>query len=134
MPVAGSSSLLSCTLALSSIRWKQPLAANFFAYFDPDERIGSRDILFLICCPAHLSGGVKQDLERKNIAYEDTSRRHMIPGYDKAYVFVSGGVSAVSSDLESLPVYLRLVLIFLKGLSWPFLKEHLGGNVFVLSC
>ncbi|XP_067020029.1 uncharacterized protein [Acropora muricata] len=107
LPVAGSSSLLSCPLALSSIRWKQPLVANFFAYFDPDERVGSRDILFLICCPAHLSGGVKQDLERKNIAYEDTSRRHMIPGYDKAYVFVSGGVSAVSSDLESLPVYLR---------------------------
>ena len=102
------------------------MAANFFAYFDPNERIDSHDILFLICCPAHRRGDVKQELKKDGLtASEATSRRDMIPGHDKAFVSVSGGVSPASpKDLEGF--YLRLVLIFSKGLSWLCLKEYLG--------
>ena len=96
---------------LSSIIWNQPLVATFFAYFDPKERLGSRNILFLICCPAHQSKDVKQELEKKGLTpCEATSRRDMIPGRDRAFVFVSGGISFAS--LEDMGgFYLRLVQI-----------------------
>ena len=89
--------------------------ANFFAYFKPTERRKSRCILFLLCCPAHLGEKVKQDLENEGITANDTtSRRTMIPGHDKAYVFVSRGVRpACTEDMEDF--YLRLVS---KGLTW----------------
>ncbi|XP_074618412.1 uncharacterized protein LOC141877364 isoform X3 [Acropora palmata] len=92
---------------LSSIIWKQPLVANFFAYFDPKERINSRDILFLICCPAHQCKDVKQELEKAGLtSREATSRRYMIPGRDKAFVFVSGGIT-FASDEDMGGFYLR---------------------------
>ncbi|XP_015770346.1 PREDICTED: uncharacterized protein LOC107348784 isoform X2 [Acropora digitifera] len=81
---------------LSTIVWNQPLVANFFAYFEPTECLQPREILFLICCPAHLRENVKQEQEKEGIKPCDvTSRRNMIPGRDKAFVFVSGGVSPV---------------------------------------
>ena len=96
---------------LSSIIWNQPLVATFFAYFDPKERLGSRNILFLICCPAHQSKDVKQELAKKGLTpCEATSRRDMIPGRDRAFAFVSGGISFAS--LEDMGgFYLRLVQI-----------------------
>ena len=94
---------------LSTIVWNQPLVANFFAYFEPTECLQPRDILFLICCPAHLRENVKQEQEKKGIKPCDvTSRRNMIPGRDKAFVFVSGGVSPVFPE-EKEDCYLRLV-------------------------
>ena len=106
----GGSVLPFCYLAyLSSFILNQPLVANFFAYFDPKERLGSRDILFLICCPAHQSKDVKQELEKNGITpCEATSRRDMIPGRDRAFVFVSGGIDFASSE-DKGGFYLRLV-------------------------
>ncbi|XP_044174645.1 uncharacterized protein LOC114951472 [Acropora millepora] len=92
---------------LSIVILNQPLVANFFAYFDPKERINSRDILFLICCPAHRSKDVKQELEKAGLtSREATSRRDMIPGRDKAFVFVSGGIT-FASDQDMGGFYLR---------------------------
>ena len=89
--------------------------ANFFAYFDPKERLGSRDILFLICCPAHQSKDVKQELEKTGLTpCEATSRRNMIPGRDKAFVFVSGGIKVARSE-DMGCFYLRLVQILSKS-------------------
>ena len=95
---------------MSNIIWNQPLVANFFAYFEPTQRLHSRDILFLICCPAHLSKEVEQERERKGITpCEASSQIKMIPEREKAFVFVSGRISASSSqDLEN--IYLWLVL------------------------
>ena len=88
--------------------------ANFFAYFDPKERLGSRNILFLICSPAHQSKDVKQELEKAGLTpREATSRRDMIPGRDKAFVFVSGGINFASSE-DMGGFYLRLVQILSK--------------------
>ena len=52
---------------LSSIIWNQPLVANFFGYVKPTQRLNSRDILSLICCPRHLRENVKQEIEREGI-------------------------------------------------------------------
>ena len=95
---------------MSNIIWNQPLVAKFFAYFKPTQRLHSRDILFLICCPAHLSKEVEQERGRKGITpCEASSQRKMIPDRDKAFVSVSGGISAsCSQDLEN--IYLWLVL------------------------
>ena len=63
--------------------------ASFFAYFRPD----FPEILRLICCHTHLTNGVIQDLEKRDITYVDgSSMQDMIPGEDKAFVFVSGGI------------------------------------------
>ena len=89
--------------------------ANFFAYFDPKERLGSRDILFVICSPAHRSKDVKQELEKAGLTpCEATSTRDMIPGRDKGFVFVSGGIDFASSN-DMGAFYLRLVQILSKG-------------------
>ena len=54
---------------------------------------------------------MKQELQRDGLeAFDVTSRRDMIPGSDKAFVFVSGVSPASPNDLEGF--YLRLVLIF----------------------
>ena len=67
----------------------QPRAASFVAYFDPD----IPNILSLICCPAHLRQEVTQDLREKNIKCADgSSMTEMIPGEDKAFVFLSGRI------------------------------------------
>ena len=92
-----------------------PRVANFFAYFDPKERIGSRDILFLICSPAHRSKDVKQELEKAGLKpREAPSRKDMIPGRDKAFVFVSGGIKFASPEDMAGRFYLRLVQILSK--------------------
>ena len=92
---------------LSSIIWKQPRDANFFAYFRPSERLHSQDILYLICCPAHLRDAVKQEHEKEGIISCDvSSKKKMIPGRDKAFVFVSGGISPVDTE-EMDDFYLR---------------------------
>ena len=76
--------------------------ASFFAYFRPD----FPKILRLICCHTHLTKAVKQDLEKRDVTYVDgSSMRDMIPGDDKAFVFVSGGVCPF--DDEDVDVYLR---------------------------
>ena len=98
---------------LSSFRWIQPQVPTFFAYFDPIERLGSRDSLFLICCPVHLRIEVKQELVKAGLTLsEAASRRSMIPGHDKAFVFVSGGVNFASSE-DRGSFYLRLVQIII---------------------
>ena len=67
----------------------QPRAASFVAYFRPD----ISNILFLICCSAHLKQEVIQDLERRDVKLADgSSMEEMIPGEDKAFVFLSGGM------------------------------------------
>ena len=67
----------------------QPQAASFVAYFRPDTPI----ILFLICCPAHLKQEVIKDLEKRDVTFADgSSMEDMIPGEDKAFVFLSGGM------------------------------------------
>ena len=67
----------------------QPQAASFVAYFRPD----IPNILFLICCPAHLREEVIQDLEKRDVTFADgNSMEDMIPGEDKAFVFLSGGM------------------------------------------
>ena len=81
--------------------------ANFFAYFDPIKRLGSRDILFLICCPVHRSEEVRQNLAGFTLS-EATSRKDLIPKKDNAFVSVSGGIDfACLEDTEGF--YLRLV-------------------------
>ena len=74
---------------LTRLTRTQPQAASFVAYFRPDIPI----ILFLICCPAHLKHEVIQDLEKGDFTFADgNSLEDMIPGEDKAFVFLSGGI------------------------------------------
>ena len=100
--------------------WKvliPPRVADFFAYFDPKKRLGSHDILFLICCPAHQREKEKHDLEKDGLTpYYDvvTSNIKMIPGHDRAFVFVSGGINFASSEDMAGGFYLRLVQILSK--------------------
>lgn len=95
---------------LSGITWNQLLVAYFFAYFKPGESLNCHDILFLICCPAHLREEVKQEHERKGIRDSvGSSKGKMMPDHDKAFVSVSGGIRpACSEDMKDF--YLRLVL------------------------
>ena len=78
----------------------QPQAASFVAYFRPD----IPNILFLICCPAHLREEVIQDLEKRDVTFADgNSMEDMIPGEDKAFVFLSGGMRPFDEeDLERI--------------------------------
>ena len=65
----------------------QPQAASFVAYFRPD----TPNILFLICCSAHLTQGVVKGLKKRKVKCADgSSMKDMIPGEDKAFVFLSG--------------------------------------------
>ena len=74
---------------LTSFTRTQPRAASFVAYF----RLDTPNILFLICCPAHLKQEVIQDLEKRDVTFADgSSMEDMIPGEDKAFVFLSGGM------------------------------------------
>ncbi|XP_044166053.1 uncharacterized protein LOC114949082 isoform X3 [Acropora millepora] len=89
----------------SSFISQQPLMANFFAYFDPKKRLGSRDILYLICCPVHRSEDVRQKHAGFTLS-EATSRKYLIPQHDMAFVSVSGGIDfACSEDMEGF--YIR---------------------------
>ena len=83
--------------------WKPPRRASFVAYFRPD----IPDILRLICCHTHLTHAVIQNLENRDVIYADgSSNQDMIPGEDKAFVFVSGGICPFDDD-DVNGVYLR---------------------------
>ena len=110
--------------------------ANFFAYFDPKERLGFHDILFLICCPAHRSKDVKQELDKAGLTpCEATSRRDMITGRDEAFVFVSGGINFANSE-DKGGFYLRLVQILSKRkkAQCSFVQSNTWEKRFDLSC
>ena len=83
----------------------QPTLTVFFAYFRPD----LVNILRLICCPAHLKGKVVTRLERQGITYTcNISKKDLVPGHDKASVFVSEGIYPyLETDMEE--IYLRLL-------------------------
>ena len=83
----------------------QPRLTVFFAYFRPD----LLNILCLMCCPAHLKGKVRRQLKKQGITpIWKNSKKDMVPGHDKASVFVSGGICPqVKSDMEE--IYLRLL-------------------------
>ena len=88
---------------LARLIWKPRRPASFFAYFRPD----IPGILRLICCHTHLTQAVIQDLEERDITYADSSSmQDMIPGEDKAFVFVSGGICRFD-DEDVNDVYLR---------------------------
>ena len=73
---------------------------------------------------------MKQELKKEGLkASEVTSRRDMIAGRDKAFVFVSGVSPASPKDLEGF--YLGLVLIFSQGL-WFCPKEQLGETFLLM--
>ena len=82
-----------------------PVLTVFFAYFRPD----LLNILCLMCCPAHLKGEELWQLEKQGITpICKNSKKDMVPGHDKASVFVSGGIRPhVKSDMEE--IYLRLL-------------------------
>ena len=81
--------------------------ANFFAYFDPKKRLGSRDILFLICCPVHRSEDVRQKIAGFTLS-KATSRKYLIPQQDNTFVSMSGGIDFARSK-DKGDFYLRLV-------------------------
>ena len=82
---------------------KQPRPASFVAYFRPHIPV----ILHLICCDTHLTQAVIQDLENKEMIFADgRSMQDMIPGEDKAFVFVSGGICRFD-DEDVNDVFLR---------------------------
>ena len=88
---------------MTRLIWKPPRRASFVAYFRPD----IPDILLLICCHSHLTKAVIHDLKEKNVTYADgSSRQDMIPGEDKAFVFVSGGICPFD-DQDMNDVFLR---------------------------
>ena len=106
--------------------------ANFFAYFDPRKRLGSRDILLLICCPVHRSEDVRQEHASFTLS-EATSRKYLIPRHDEAFVFVSGGIDFAHSK-DKGHFYLRLVQTLSKAKTFDtVLSKVLPGQV-VLVC
>ena len=66
-----------------------------------------------------------QDLENRDVTFAyGSSMKDMIPGEDKAFVFLSGGIRPfVEEDVNS--IYLRLANSLLIGNISPFL---LGSN------
>ena len=86
---------------LSSLIWYPPQLPVFFAYFPPGDRRGSQDALHLICCPSHLRLQVTEELRKKDIKFpsEADSQKGMIPGHDKAYVSLSGGIKALEKNI-----------------------------------
>ena len=84
---------------LTSLIGKQPLLGVFFSYFNESDRAYSQDVLHLICCPAHMRERVVQELENV-VPSEENSRKKLIPGHDKAFVFVSGGITP--AEIENM--------------------------------
>lgn len=101
-------SVASVTGYLSSLIRCPPQLPVFIAYFPPGDRPGSQDALHLICCPSHLRQKVTEELKDKNITFpsEADSQKGMIPGHDKAYVSLSGGIKALNKNVME-NVYLR---------------------------
>ena len=92
--------MLSCFTPFTR---KQPRPAIFVAYFFPD----IPNILILICCSAHLKQEVIQDLIERDVTFAvDSSIKDMIPGEDKAFVFLSGGVRPFDEEKVN-NIYLR---------------------------
>ena len=61
-----------------------------------------------MCCPSHLKGQQIKKLEREGIRRPiySNSKEDMTPGYDKAFVLVSGGIRLhEEEDMEG--IYLR---------------------------
>ena len=86
---------------LSSLIGTQPQLAVFFAYFPPEDRPDSQDILYLICCPSQLREKVRDEITNQaNVPSpsDSSSRSPMIPGRDKAYVSLTGGIRAIDED------------------------------------
>ena len=86
---------------LSSLIWNQPQRAVFFAYFPHEERPDSRDILYLICCPSQLKEKVRAEITNQANAptpSDSSSRISMIPGRDRAYVSLIGGIRAIEEE------------------------------------
>ena len=83
----------------------QPRLAVFFAYFRPN----LLNILRLICCPIHLKRRVVKNLEKQGIKPEcGNSKEDMVPGREKAYVSVSGGICPyIRTDMEQ--IFLRFL-------------------------
>ena len=80
----------------------QPRLAVFFAYFRPD----LPTILRLMCCSAHLQGEQIKKLKKEGIRpVYCNSKKDLTPGYDKAFVSVSGGICLHEEDMER--IYLR---------------------------
>ena len=80
----------------------QPRLAVFFAYFRPD----LPTILRLMCCSAHLQGKQIKKLKKEGIRpVYCNSKKDLTPGYDKAFVSVSGGICLHEEDMER--IYLR---------------------------
>ena len=72
----------------------------FFAYF-PLERPDSQDILYLICCPSQLKEKVRAEITNQANAptpSDSSSRINMIPGRDRAYVSLIGGIRAIEEE------------------------------------
>ena len=106
--------------------------ANFFAYFDPKKRLGSRDILYLICCPVHRSEDVRQKHAGFTLS-EATSRKYLIPQHDMAFVSVSGGIDfACSEDMEGF--YIRLVQTLSKAKTFNTVLSKVLPGQDVLVC
>lgn len=77
------------------------MLAVFFAYFEQHDRAHSQDVIHFICCPAHQRDETVLELKERNVVLtEGISRKEMIPGRDKAFVFVSGGITPV--DVENM--------------------------------
>ena len=75
------------------------MLAVFFAYFEQHDRAHSQDVIHFICCPAHQRDETVLELKERNVVLtEGISRKEMIPGRDKAFVFVSGGISALDEE------------------------------------
>ena len=78
--------------------------ASFVAYFDPH----IPEILTLICCSNHLRQGVIEKLENKGVerCADGSSMKDMIPGEDKAFVFLSGRIRPFNEE-DVNNIYLR---------------------------
>ncbi|CAH3144010.1 unnamed protein product, partial [Pocillopora meandrina] len=96
---------------LSSLIWNQPQLAVFFAYFPHEERPDSQDILYLICCPSQLKEKVRAEITNQANAptsSDSDSRISMIPGRDRAYVSLIGGIRAIEED-DMDEFYLQII-------------------------
>ena len=86
---------------LSSLIRIQPQLAVFFAYFPLEDRPDSQDILYLICCPSQLKEKVWAEITNQANAptpSDSSSRINMIPGRDRAYVSLIGGIRAIEEE------------------------------------
>ena len=125
---------MHCFSHKSSIIWSQPSEVSFFAYFDPKRRLGSRDVLFLICCPAHQREDVKQELKKAGLA-PCVATKHMIPRPFKAFAFVSGGINfARSEDIGGVCLRLVQILSKKKRVQRSFVQSNSWAIRFGICC